>query len=101
MCIRDSSKIMTIVPDFEESDWGEVSLDTNPSGTKIAFVSRRSGYVSIWVKDLEKKRSYQVSNQLCLPCNLSVEQWTSNNELTYSASNSNTGELSFYKIKVD
>lgn len=96
-----NSKTISRASDFEENDWREISLGLNPNQTKIAFISRRSGYLAIWIKDLEKKRSYQISNQICLPCNFSFEQWVTNSELIYSTSNSNTEEFVVYKVQTD
>lgn len=86
---------------FEDNDWTEWSLASNDSGSKIAFVSRRSGYVALWIKDVLKNRMYQLSNQVCLSCNLTFNEWITNNELVYSTSNNNSEELTFYKVKLD
>lgn len=98
--LNPNTKILIEVPVFEDSDWNEWSLNVSPNKSKIAFVSRRSGYLAIWVKDLTNNTRYQITNQVCLPCNFTVSEWLNENELIYVTSNSNSEESVFYKAKL-
>lgn len=99
--LNTNNKTLIRASVFEDSDWTEWSLASNDNGSKIAFVSRRSGYAALWIKDVLKNRMYQLSNQACLSCNLSFNEWITNDELVYSTLNSNSDELIFYKVKLD
>lgn len=85
--------------DFEESDWQELSLNHNPSSSKIAFNSRRSGYEAVWVKNLVTKRTYQVfSAASCQNCNVSFVEWLNDDEIICNSWNGNTNESYFYRV---
>ncbi|GAB4018397.1 hypothetical protein GCM10028808_52840 [Spirosoma migulaei] len=69
-----------------KSDWQDRQPAFSPDGTRLAFISNRSGYTAIWLYERQTEKLRQLTGATEIFYFVNRLDWKNNRQLTYTAS---------------
>lgn len=70
---------------FLTSNWRETQPTFSPDGTRLGFISYRSGYSAVWMMDVRSGKIQQLTGPSEYFSYLSRLDWANNNQVTYTS----------------